>query len=170
VTTQEERLNAGRAVVAKVLAEEVAGIVKDVRQVVEPSLAPEEKVSATLPDGTKVGTVGRSKVIQVAAVTDMKAFTEWVKANRPDEIIQPEPFVRASYLEHVKETAKRHGAPVDEATGEIIPGIELRDGTAMYRVTATDEGREIILSRIKQLMSAELLALPATTEKTQQWP
>lgn len=137
---------------------------------VEPSLAPEEKVSATLPDGTKVGTVGRSKVIQVAAVTDMKAFTEWVKANRPDEIIQPEPFVRASYLEHVKETAKRHGAPIDEATGEIIPGIELRDGTAMYRVTATDEGREIILSRIKQLMSAELLALPATTEKTQQWP
>jgi len=128
--------------------------------VVEPSLAPEEKVSATLPDGTKVGTVGRTKVIRSAVVTDMKAFTEWVQQNRPDEMIIPTPFVRASYLEHVKESTKRHGQAVDEATGEIIPGIELRDGTAMYRVTPTDEGREIILSRIKELIGAEMLALP----------
>lgn len=160
MTTQEERLNAGRAVVAKVLFEEIADLVKDVRKVVEPSLAPEEKVSATLPDGTRVGTVGRSKVIQTAVVTDMAAFTAWVKANRPDEIIQPDPFVRASYLEHVKEAAKRYGQAVDEATGEIIPGIELRDGTAMYRVTVTDEGRETILARIKELIGAEMLALP----------
>lgn len=160
MTTEQERLNAGHAVVAKVMSEQIADIVKEVRAVVEPSLEPEEKVSATLPDGTRVGTVSRTKVIQTAAVTDMAAFTEWVLKNRPDEIIHPEPFVRASYLEHVKESAKRHGKAIDETTGEIIPGIELRDGTAMFRVTPTDEGREVILTRIKKLMGAEMLALP----------
>lgn len=127
---------------------------------IEPTLEPEEKVSATLPDGTKVGAVGRTKVIQSPVVTDMAAFTAWVAEHHPEEMVTPDPFVRASYLEYVKTSAKRNGKAIDERTGEVIPGIELRDGTAMYRVTPTDEGRDIVRARIRNLISAELLALP----------
>lgn len=164
MTKQEERLNAGRAVVAKVLSEEIADLTQEIRQQVEPSLEPDEKVTATLPDGTKVGAVSRTKVIQSAVITDMAAFTEWVARTHPEEMIKPDPFVRASFLEWIKQTVKRNGAPVDPRSGEIIPGMEIRDGTAMYKVTPTDEGRDVIKARIKNLIGAEMLALPPPGE------
>jgi hypothetical protein len=66
-----------------------------------------------------------------AHVTDEAAFTAWVEQNYPTEIVTT---VRPSAREKFLKDAAAIGEPVNPATGEVIPGVEVREGDP-YLVT-----------------------------------
>jgi hypothetical protein len=128
VSTREERLLAGRAIFAKVIGDEVKKDISKTRGQLEPAIAPDEGVAAELPDGTRIGTVKKSKPAKTACVTDYEALLTWVKQHRPGELVQS---VNPAFVDALKDRAREHGAPV-LADGTVVPGIELVDGTSSY--------------------------------------
>lgn len=152
-----DRTDAGRAVFAQFLRGEVAELIDRVRGVVTDNLSPGERVNATLPDGTVIGTVTIGKPAEAARVTDERALLDWVKSNRPDEIVES---VRTSYVDQLKRDAKVHGYPVDKSTGEIIPGVELVEGSPSYRPVVDKGAVPVLRQRLAEIVSQGLLELP----------
>lgn len=157
MSTKEERLLAGRAIVVRVFAEEVDRVVRALREGLEGMLAPNEKLAAELPDGTVIGTVARSKPRSRPSVVDPAALLAWVEKNRPEEIVRS---VNPAYLRALEAQARKHGAAFNTETGEIIPGIEMTTGSPSYLPSASEEGREVVLSRFAELIRGGVLALP----------
>jgi len=162
VSSAEDRSNAGRAVFAKIVADEVGSLSRQVRQHVEPTLEPGEHLIGVLGDGTRIGKVMRTETPKTALVTDEDALIRWILENRPDEIV---PSIRPSYLEALRLQVKEHGHAFDPTSGEIIPGIEPGEGTPSYRVVPTAEGRELVKARLAELIAGGLLALPVGEER-----
>lgn len=158
MSTREQRLLSGRQVVAKIVADDVKKFIGQVRDELEPQLEADEGVAAILPDGTRIGTTKRSKPSTSAVVTDDAALLAWVKEHRPDEIVES---VSPAFLAHLKESCKRHGDAIYEATGEIVPGIELLTGSCSYLPQADDAAVPLVRSRLAELISGGLLALPS---------
>lgn len=159
MTEENPRISAGRAVVGKVVAEQLAAGNKAVRNTVEPLMEPGEKMKATLPGGMPIGTVQRTETSKVVRVYHDELLA-WVKANRPDQIIEQ---VSETYVHHLQEICRKRGVAVDETTGEIIPGVELREGSSSFRITPSSEGREYILLKLRELADIGILDLPAGT-------
>lgn len=159
MTDEDRRISAGRAVVGKVIAEEVAQGNKGLRELVEPLMDPGEMTNATLPDGTPIGTVRRKKPAKSVSVNPTELLA-WVRKNRPDQI---EERVAPAYAAYLAAMCKRLGDAVDETTGEIIPGVELREGSSAYLVEPSDEGRAYILQKLAELRDIGILDLPAGT-------
>lgn len=159
MTDENPRISAGRAVVGKVVAEQLAAGNKAVRNTVEPLMEPGEKMKATLPGGMPIGTVQRTELAKSVNVNHTELLA-WVRRNRPDQI---EETVSPAYVAHLTAMCKTLGAAVDETTGEIIPGVELREGTSSFRVTPSDDGREYILRKLRELADIGILDLPAGT-------
>lgn len=159
MTEENPRISAGRAVVGKVVAEELDKGNKTVRTIVEPLMEPGEKMKATLPGGMPIGTVQRTEVSRTVAVNPTELLA-WVRKHRPDQI---EEQVSPAYLTHLQEICRKHGVAVDEPTGEIIPGVELREGSSSFRVTPSAEGRDYILRKLRELADIGILDLPAGT-------
>jgi len=162
MSTAEERALAGRAVFAKIVADEVGSLIRQVRQHVEPNLEPGEHIVGVLGDGTRIGKAMRTETPKTALVTDEDALVHWILENRPDEIV---PSIRPSYLEALRLQVKEHGHAFDPTSGEIIPGIEPGDGTPSYRVVPTQEGRELVKARLSELIAGGLLALPPAEQR-----
>jgi phage host-nuclease inhibitor protein Gam len=154
--TTAKRLLAGRQIVAKLLAEEIAGVAKGNRDDLEPQMLPRESIVATLPDGTVIGEVKRAKAPKSAQVTDEEALLAWVAEHRPDEIVVKR-SVRSSYVDALKAQAKKDGWAYDPATMEIIPGIEVVEGTSSYRPTPDEDARDIVMPRLFDLLAGGLL-------------
>lgn len=153
----EQRDRAARAVVARVIADEVKATQDSLRASIEPDMRPRETVTAVLPDGTEIGTVGRARPAQRVRVTDRDALVTWVAEHRPDEITRD---VSTAFMAYLETSARRHGHAVDTTTGEVIPGIEVVTGNPAYRVTPSDEGRALVLDRLGDLLAgADLPAL-----------
>lgn len=171
---REQETTAARALMAKVLAEEVAREVKRTRDVLEPTIRPGGRVVGVLPDGTEVGAVVRGKRALSAAVTDEAALLAYVERAWPDEVVTTK-SIRSSFRTWLLEEAKRQltdpegdGLVVDEE-GEIVPGIELLEGSASYRPDVTPAGRARLRKVLAELLGAELaeaLALTAAEEPT----
>jgi hypothetical protein len=157
MSTREERLLAGRQVFAKVIQADVKAAFDDTRDQLEPLIDPDEGVAAELPDGTRIGTVKRSKPKVEAVVTDAAALLAWVKTNRPEEIVET---VRDAFVAYLKAQARKHGEPVYEATGEIVPGIELRTGGSSYLPQPDPAMVEVVRAKFAELIGHGLLALP----------
>jgi len=157
MSAQDDRLRAGRAVFARIVADDVAAVVARVREDIEPNLRPGERIAAELPDGTVIGSVTRSKVAQRAAVTDMRALLAWVREHQPDELVQS---VNPAYVDALKRQVKVHGKAFDRGTGEVIPGVELVDGSATYRPAPDPDMVPLVLARLAELVGAGLLELP----------
>lgn len=161
MATPEQRTAAGRALFAKVLAEEVAREVKRARAAVEPTLVAGERVKATLPDGRVVGSLLLTEQPESVYVADPEALLEYVRRKRPDEIVVTE-SIRSSYLEHLKAEAKRqlseeeHGGLVVDKDGEVVPGLELSYGAARYVPTVSAPGRRIIRQTLAKLLGSDL--------------
>lgn len=151
------RINAGRAVVGKWLSDEVRALVQASRDVVEPALEPGERVTAQLPDGTVIGSVTRGKPAESATVTDERALLAWVKEHAPSELVTS---VNPAFVELLKKRCKTAGYAHDDR-GEIVPGIELRTGSASYRPTVAPEAVPTLRSRLADLVAGGLLELPA---------
>ncbi|MGW1997215.1 hypothetical protein [Embleya sp. NPDC001921] len=109
-----------------------------------------QQVAATLPDGTKVGTVSLTDPKPEARVTDPAAFLEWVRENYKTEIERRMVTeVRAAFITKILAEITAADTPqiVDSETGEIhkVPGVEIkatRSRTHSVRLSA--EGRAAI--------------------------
>lgn len=159
----ELRSLAGRALVAKVLSDLIGREVKEVRKALEPALLPGDKTKAVLPDGTVVGEVLYTEQPVSVVVTDEKALMEYVRRNRPDEVLTRE-YIRESYLNHLKEMAREqlvedtHGGYVIDAQGEEVPGLDLDYGSPRYTPKPSTAGRRAIERVLGRLLGAELAA------------
>ena len=100
-----------------------------------------DSAAATLPDGTKIAKVGIVAPKARVSVIDERSFTEHVKANRPDEIVER---VRESYRKFYLESlvATDDGSAVDPQTGEIVSGVVFSDATRYPSLRFEKDGRE----------------------------
>lgn len=158
MSTREERLLAGRQVFAKVIAADVKAHGDEVRERLEPLIDTDGSIAAELPDGTRIGSVKRSKPRRTPAVTDDAAVLAWVKENRPEEIVES---VNPAFLDYLKAQAKKHGEAVYEPTGEIVPGVEMVTGSASYLPQADEAMVPVVRAAFAQLIGHGFLALPS---------
>lgn len=157
MSTREERLLAGRQVFAKVIQSDVKAAFDGTRKLLEPLIDADGGVAAELPDGTRIGSVKRSKPRLSPVVTDEHALLEWVRANRPEELVES---VNPTFVDYLKGQAKTHGEPVYAPTGEIVPGIELREGAPSFLPQPDPQMVPVIRAKLAELIGSGLLALP----------
>lgn len=159
--TDERRLAAGRALFAKVLAEVAAAEVKKARKLVEPTMAPGEKVKGVLPDGRVVGDVVLSEEPVSVTVTDPAALLAYVKRTRPDEVLTRE-YIRESFMTYLLDMAKgqlvddTYDGEVVDHQGEIVPGLALDYGTPRYIPKPSTAGRRAIHTTMRRLFGSAL--------------
>jgi hypothetical protein len=133
-----------RAAVLKVLADEVAAQLAITKLATEAAFNAAESTQAVpqLPDGTKVATVslagGDGKT---ASVINEAAFLAWVLANHPGET---EVIVRPSAKKKFLDGAKKAGKPIDPSTGEMIPGIGIRDSRPYVSILFRPGGADAV--------------------------
>lgn len=145
---------AQREAVLKALYDAIGDELKAARVEVQTALDTTNKgvqqVAATLPDGTKVGTVSLTDPKPEAMVTDPKAFLAWVRENYETEIkrrvvTEVQPAFVSKILGEI--TAANTPQIIDSETGEIhkVPGVEIkatRSRTHSVRLSA--DGRKAI--------------------------
>ncbi|MFD4880040.1 hypothetical protein ACFWOB_42685 [Streptomyces sp. NPDC058420] len=111
------------------------------------------KTDATLPNGTKVGSVSRQGGERAAQVVDEDAFRAWVRDHYPTEhVVEFVPArvvtsVRPSFSGKVLAEATAAGTAryIDPATAEVhdVPGVEIRPSrAASHRLTYTRGSQE----------------------------
>ncbi len=154
-TTAKRRL-AARQIVLRLLADEVAAEIKKCRDELEPKLLAKENVAAQLPDGTVIGQVSRSKPRKTPTVTDAEALLAWVEKNRAEEVVVTK-SVRTSFVDALKAQAKEKGWAYDVTTGEIIPGIEMVEGSSSYLPKADEDAGAIVMPQLLDLLAGGIL-------------
>ncbi len=97
-------------------------------------------------DGTPlpVGTVGLAKAAESWRVVDQAALLEWVKLNRPTEVITTEQ-VRPAYVTALLAQVKADGGVADD-NGELIevPGVECKLGEPTLQVKPNHDATRLI--------------------------
>lgn len=161
MSISEDRQIAGRAAFLAWLSTEVRQATSDVREHLQPRLEAGERVRAELPDGTVIGAVAIGKPAETPVVTDDRALLAWVKANRPTEITES---VNPAFVEVLKRQAKVHGHAFDHDTGEVIPGIGLRESSPSYRPTVDKTAVPLLRQRLAEIVAGGLFELPAPDE------
>jgi hypothetical protein len=136
----------------KALSDTVNDRLKEVKNAMQEQLVDNgiSKVSATLPDGTKVATISRSDAKPAAVVVDDDAFLAFVRSIAPGEIstrlvTEIRPAYRTSILAQM--TAAGVARIVELETGELhdVPGVEVRATRALtHSVRPTAGGKEAI--------------------------
>ncbi|MEV5086844.1 hypothetical protein AB0N18_02655 [Streptomyces griseoincarnatus] len=143
------------------------------------------KTDATLPDGTKVGSISRQGGERAAQITDAEAFRAWVRDTYPSEhIVEVIPAkvvttVRPAFSAKVLDEATAVGVAryVDPETAEIhiLPGVEiLPSRAASHRLTYTrgskaqpTSGRELVAAAWRSgALAAHVLPALAPAEPT----
>lgn len=157
----ETRLLAGRQLFIRAVLDDVKAADADTRRRLEPLLAADEGVAGELPDGTRIGTVKRSKERRTAVVTDEAALLAWVEKHRPDEVMRS---VNPAFVAALKATCKRLGEAVDVTTGEIVPGIEMTTGEPSYLPQLDPATVPMLRKKLAELIAGGLLELPSTQE------
>ncbi len=112
--------------------------------------------AASLTDGTRLGKVSVGRGRTSVAIVNETEFVSWVRKNYPDEITES---VRESFRSKVLDSAKRHHLPVDETTGEIIPGVDLRVGNPFLSFRGEPGWEGVIAERWIEL-AEQVLTLP----------
>lgn len=162
MSSQQDRLNAGRVVVLRWLEAEVKDAATSARYILEPQVGEGERIRAELPDGTAVGTVTVGKAGEYATVIDERALLDWVRKNKPTEVVES---VNPAYLTRLKDQVKKHGHAFDEATGEIIPGIEMKLGSPSWRPIVDKTQVPLLRSKLADIVGSGLLEIPASAEE-----
>jgi hypothetical protein len=155
----------------KALADTVNDRLKEVKNAMQEQLVDNgiSKVTASLPDGTKVATISRSDAKPAAVVIDDDAFLAFVRSIAPGEIstrlvTEVRPAYRTTLLAQM--TAAGVARIVDTETGELhdVPGVEVKATRALtHSVRPTTGGKEAIAEawRTGQLAHLNLLQLEA---------
>ena len=162
MSSREDRLMAGKQIFAKVLQSDVKTVFDQTKAELESRIDADEAIAAELPDGTRIGTVKRSKPRESATVTDSAALLAWVKEHRPDELVQS---VNPAYIEALKLQVKSHGHAFDPTTGEVIPGVEMAFGNPSFLPQPDKNMVPMIQAKLAELIAGGLLALPAGEER-----
>ncbi|MET9914295.1 hypothetical protein ABZZ74_47645 [Streptomyces sp. NPDC006476] len=143
-----------RQAVLGALLDQVKDAYKDAKSTADDLLERQYKASgttktdATLPNGTKVGSVSRQGGERAAQVVDEEAFRVWVRDHFPTEHVvevipaQVVTSVRPGFSGKVLAEATAAGAAryVDETSGVVhdVPGVEIRPSrAASHRITYT---------------------------------
>lgn len=102
-----------------------------------------DRITAALPDGSKVAAVSLANGRKGAKVVDEAAFTAWVTARHPDEVV---PTIRDSFKKKVLDAVKADGGMVDRTTGELveIPGVEPTEGDPYPSVRLAPGAAELV--------------------------
>ena len=155
----------------KALADTVNDRLKEVKNAMQEQLTANgiSKVTASLPDGTKVATISRSDAKPAAVVVDDDAFLTFVRAVAPGEVstrlvTEVRPAYRTNILAQM--TAAGVARIVDTDTGELhdVPGVEVRATRALtHSVRPSTGGKEAIAEawRNGQLNHLNLLQIEA---------
>lgn len=155
----------------KALADTVNDRLKEVKNAMQEQLVANgiSKVTASLPDGTKVATISRSDAKPAAVIIDEDAFLKWVRSIAPDEIstrlvTEVRPAYRTSVLAQM--TAAGVARIVNTETGELhdVPGVEIKATRALtHSVRPSTGGKEAIAEawRTGQLAHLNLLQIEA---------
>lgn len=156
----------------KTLADAVNDRLKEVKATMQQQLIDNgiSKVTASLPDGTKVATISRSDAKPAAVVIDDDAFREWVRSVAPGEVhTRMVTEVRPAYRTSVLAQMTAAGVPrvVDKETGELheVPGVEVRATRALtHSVRPVAGGKEAVAEawRSGRLAHLNLLQLEST--------
>ena len=149
--------------VLKVLGDEIAGRIAAQKTQAQTAFTEwgASRVDATLPDGTKVASVTLSgEGGKSASVINPNALLAWVEDEYPGEV---EVKIRDSFLKKLLDAAVAEGRAVDPATGEIIPGITVRDKNPYLSVRFKDGGRAAIVAawRAGELDGIDVVTRPA---------
>lgn len=149
---------------AKLVTDHVKQLADADRKALFDALAAADSTGMTVrtDDGVELGTISHVAEKPVAKLTDEKAFTNWVKQNRPDQIRE---VVDKPYKDAVLKVATKEGVAVDTETGEVIPGIELRDARGYISVRENDAGRNLAKALLLQNGLLKLGQGPAATEE-----
>lgn len=158
----------------KALADSVNDRLKEVKATMQEALVGNgiSKVTATLPDGTKVATISRSDAKPAAVVIDDDAFLAWVRTAAPSEIhTRLVTEVRPAYRTTVLAQMTAAGTPqvVDTDTGVMhdVPGVEVRATRSLtHSVRPVTGGKEAIAEawRSGRLAHLDLLQIAAPEE------
>jgi len=143
---------ARRAVAAKLVADNIKDIEKQAKA--ELLEACQKTGARTLDvaddDGTPLATVSRAVGKVKAAVTDQDTFDAWLEKNYPEAVtetvvkqIDPDMVLR------LLNAATKVGAAVDIATGEVMPGVEMKGGGTYITARPTAEAK----ARMKDLLA-----------------
>jgi hypothetical protein len=114
-------------VALKTLADDIEAAIRDGRAELKQAMlaAGIKTLSARLPDGTEVATLTLAGGGTAARVADPGKFLAWVQETHPSET---EVIVRPGYAEQLLRHMTAAGRAVDPGTGEVVPGIEFRQG------------------------------------------
>lgn len=140
---------AQKVTAAKLIADEIKAIGDDAKAELmeEFDATGADRVTVTDDDGTKLAVVSKGSGRTSAVVADEDAFAAWVEQTYPEAIVKTvDPDVRLRLLN----AAKKAGEPVDVATGEVIPGVEIRTGAPYVSARPTPEARE----RMRDLLAS----------------
>ncbi|CAM3459433.1 MULTISPECIES: hypothetical protein [Streptomyces] len=170
---------AQQAAVLKLLAERVAAAQKDVRKRIQIALdaAAErdgvERITAELPTGEAVATIGLRKGETGPVVVDEEALARWVRATWPDEQWTETRIVRTvkpwKLAELLGEMEAAGAAKVaDKATGEIheVPGVVIKATRARtHGITWRKGGKEATAAAWRTgALAGQLAAITAGEE------
>lgn len=162
MSTREERLLAGRMVFTKVIQDDVKAAFNDTRDRVEPLIDADGGIAAELPDGTRIGSVKRSKPRRTPQVTDPAALLAWVREHRPEELVER---VSPAFESYLKDQCRTHGAAVYAATGEIVPGVEMVEGAPSFLPRPDESAVPLVRARYAELVAKGYLALPSADDQ-----
>lgn len=155
----------------KALSDTVNDRLKEVKNAMQEQLVGNgiSKVTATLPDGTKVATISRSDAKPAAVVIDDDVFLAFVRDIAPSEVTtrlvtEVRPAYRATLLAQM--TAAGVARIIDTETGELhdVPGVEVKATRSLtHSVRPSSGGKEAIAEawRTGQLAHLNLLQLKA---------
>lgn len=130
------------------------------------------RLEATLPDGTKVGTVSLTNPKPTATVTDPDRFLEWVRVHSPANITtrlvtEVRPAYTTALLAEMTAAGVTEVADRDTGVVEEVPGVEIRATRSRTHSARPAEGAlETILAawRTGQLAHLNLPQLTAGEE------
>lgn len=137
------RDTATRLLVLRVLRDRIAAADKDARTIAGTDFDVPGVRDIGLVGGEPIGSVQLIKGRTTPTVTDPDALLAWVRANHPDEV-ETTVRVRPSYVAALLGQAKDDGEAVDHATGEAIPGIDVRQSEPSLNVRPSEDAADTI--------------------------
>ena len=133
-----------RLAVLKVLRDRVNAAYEQTRTETGCLLAEGDRITATV-EGVKVGSVTAVAGSVRAIVVDERAFTAWVAARFPSELVTSvRPSFRDAYLKRTAAGAAGGDLPADPDTGERVAGVELVASAGYLRVVPTAQASQIL--------------------------
>jgi hypothetical protein len=150
-----DREIATRLLALKVAADWIRAEDRRLREQAGASLMVGERVSGALDPTDKdtlLGFVQLTKPRESVSVTDKEAFTEWVAAVAPSELVEipARTDVRSSFVQAVLAEVKAHGGWISPEGELLAPdGVEVVTGQPIITVKATAEADSLVAEALR---------------------